>query len=88
MSEGMMAKAGATTADAAASLTAPEAIVAPASNIGCSGTGEWQLNPTHLFASRAGHALLCAPKYTQSILTLALCRMVMTSAASAEAGRA
>ena len=58
MSEGLIAKSGATPrADAAAGPTAPEAIVAPASSIGRSGAGEWQLNPTYIFSSRAGHAL-------------------------------
>jgi hypothetical protein len=67
MSEGMMAKAGATPADAAAGHTAPEAIVAPASSIGCSGAGEWQLNSTNLFSSRAGHAsLVRAQVYTKA----------------------
>ena len=48
--------AGATPADAAAGHTAPEAIVAPASSIGCSGAGKWQLNST---------CILCPHKYTQ-----------------------
>ena len=47
MSEGLIAKAGATPrADAAAGHTATEAIVAPASSIGRSGAGEWQLCTT------------------------------------------
>ena len=66
MSEGMMAKAGATPADAAAGDTAPEAIVAPASSIGRSGAGKWQLNSTYLFSCRAGHAsLVRAQVYTK-----------------------